>query len=122
MRAYWGRKRDQNERDIVAALEQAGLTVVRHFGKGEPDLFVQEWSRTSYVALEVKRPAVRGRLTAQQSAWAGPRYIVSHCRDALFAAGVPESEHLAISQRVVNRVILKQKGARDARHARGDRS
>lgn len=84
---------DTNQREIVAALRQAGAFVqsVADVGNGCPDLIVAYHGRV--FLIEVKDGA--GKLTADEAAWVAeferiggaPVYIVRSAEDALRAVG-----------------------------------
>ena len=96
-------RRDQNEPDIVRALQGAGATVTRLDGDGVPDLLVGFNGRS--FLLEVKLPlgprggvhhhghkGTRGDMTAAQvkwwDAWTGePAIVVRSPAEALAAIG-----------------------------------
>lgn len=86
-------KRDNNEGEIVAALEAVGCVVHRLSQKGVPDLLVgyvhpiSKLPRTTLI--EVKEP--RGKLTTDQEEWhalfIGEVHIVRTIDEALEAVG-----------------------------------
>lgn len=87
MRVGQSRKRDSNEKSIVAALEAIGVAVVRVSEKGCPDLLV--WSsRDGFRLLEVKSKA--GKLTPDQQVMRSrvPFTVVRSVEDALALYGV----------------------------------
>jgi hypothetical protein len=102
----WARKRDVNEKTIIAALRSVGATVQQLDAPGCPDLLVG--FRGVNTLMEVKQPGVdlpikrttrgvgqdeRGLNTKQQAWFAGwfgsPPAIVTTTAEALRAIGVP---------------------------------
>lgn len=84
------RRRDLNEPDIVDALKAFGRRVIRHSGRGEPDLFVQRKDGL-WVAMEVKRDAKAGFTPAQADAMTNghpPVPVVLNSEDAFRALGM----------------------------------
>lgn len=81
-------KRDNNEGEIVAALEAVGCVVHRLSQAGIPDLLVGR-NGVNYL-LEVKEH--RGQLTDDQEAffeeWNGNAYVVRCVEDALEVVGL----------------------------------
>lgn len=81
-------KRDNNEPEIVAALEAVGCVVHRLSQAGIPDLLVGR-NGVNYL-LEVKEK--RGQLTDEQEeffeAWNGNAYVVRCVEDALEVVGL----------------------------------
>ncbi len=103
MRSY-GRKRDDNERDIILALEAAGAHVQQLDGTGVPDLVVLFDGRLTLVEVKVpKRKDGKGKtresgteLTVDQAkwwaAWGDPKPSIVHNADeALVAIGALRS-------------------------------
>lgn len=86
MRVGQSRKRDANEPEIVAALEQAGVKVYRISGSGLPDLLCEHRGR--WLPLEVK--SERGKLTTAQAVafLASPFAIVRTKEQALRYFGI----------------------------------
>lgn len=85
-RGHAGRT-DQNHKEIVAALRQAGVLVasLASVGSGCPDLLC--CYQGSVTLLEVKRP--RGKLTKYQSQWRDngwPVHVVTDAYQAMCAA------------------------------------
>lgn len=80
-------KRDQNETEIVLALQYAGATVVRLSQKGVPDLLIG-FNGRNYL-FEVKTP--KGSPTPDQvtffETWEGNVHIVRNTEDALRIIG-----------------------------------
>jgi len=66
---YRKRNADQNQPLIVAALRACGASVVllHDAGAGVPDLLVGYQGHT--LLIEVKNPAIKGKLNARQIAW-----------------------------------------------------
>ncbi len=83
-------KVDDNQKAIVDALRQCGLSVLSlaRMGKGCPDLLVAD--DDSYFLIEVKGP--KGKLTPDQEAfiseWRGVVHICRTVDDALQIVGV----------------------------------
>lgn len=89
MRVGQSRRRDANERAIVAALEAVGMHVTRLSGPGAPDLLVRAPGASlrlgvGLYAFEVK--GEKGRRTAAQQDTGWP--IVRSVSEALAAVGV----------------------------------
>ena len=88
----WARKVDANQAEIVAALRQAGASVLvmHRLGQGAPDLAVGIRGETFF--LEVKTE--KGKLTPDEaefmSNWQGRYAIVRTPEEALRAIGVLE--------------------------------
>ena len=84
-----GNRRDDNEPEIVTALETCGARVVRLSVPGGPDLLVG--FRGATFLVEVKGP--KGKLTDRQVKWitdwrGGPVHVVRSIDDALRVIGV----------------------------------
>ena len=85
-------KRDANELEIVAALENCGCLVQRLSGGGVPDLMV--WAPLvddgKIVLIEIKMPKQRARKNPLQQAWRGkwrtagaPVFVVETVEEAI---------------------------------------
>jgi len=81
-------RRDNNEPQIVIALEACGCSVTRLSQKGVPDLLVSRQGVT--YLIEVKEP--KGKLTEDQEAfiwnWKGSVAVVRSVEEALEAVGL----------------------------------
>lgn len=73
------KRRDQNEPEIIGALQSAGVQVWQLSGAGLPDLLC--FSHGRYIPLEVKTRT--GKLTRVQAAASNPWPIVRSAEDAL---------------------------------------
>jgi Holliday junction resolvase len=82
-------RRDNNEAEIVSALEKCGCSVWRLSGKGLTDLLVGRAGQ-NYL-LEIKNPDAGGELTDDQvywhQTWRGRAHIVSTVDEALIVVG-----------------------------------
>lgn len=85
-------KRDENEGEIIKALEDCGATVVQLSGKGYPDLLVG-FAGVNYL-IEVK--ADKGKLTDDQftffESWNGQCEVARTAQEALRIIGVDTDE------------------------------
>jgi Holliday junction resolvase len=84
-------KRDANERAVTEALRQAGAVVVHVMRAGQPgapDLFVC-W-QGAWLALEIKQPSSRKRLSVAQQLFGRrtPIHVVCTVKDALAVLGI----------------------------------
>jgi hypothetical protein len=90
----YARRRDENEPEIVSALEAAGALVLRLNIDGAPDLLVG--FRDRLYLLEIKHPARTKAHRAHQERQAAFRALWPACRrvetpgEALRAIGLPE--------------------------------
>lgn len=84
MRVGQSRKRDANERAIIAALEAIGVRVQRVSERGFPDLVC--YSREGLRLIEVKSNT--GKLTLAQQAADWPCVVVRSVAEALALYGV----------------------------------
>ena len=93
MLSKYANTRDNNEPEIIEALEKIGASVEQLDAEGVPDLLVGY--RCANYLLEVKNPERRGspikQLTAAQvdffARWRGQRAIVRNINEALEAIG-----------------------------------
>lgn len=118
MRVGQSRRRDANERAIVRALRQIGVTIIWLSAPGVPDLLA--WTaREGYRLIEVKRP--KGKLTTAQQqtrALGVPFCVVTSVAEALALYGVasakgvvrkyhkargPKSAYIALAERRINK-------------------
>lgn len=88
-----GRRRDENESEIVAALQSIGIAVWRNSSIGQPDLNTYDrWAirRRGWLPIEVKRPG--GKLTKEQQAVydEAPFPVVESVAEALALFGVSD--------------------------------
>lgn len=81
-----GKKRDANEPEIIAALQDIGVTVVQLAGNGVPDLLCH--SRGIWSVMEIKSD--KGKLKPAQAALyqQAPFPIVRNVAEALALFGV----------------------------------
>ena len=78
-------KRDTLETQIVDALRLRGIFVVRLSDPGFPDLACWREGWAYIVPIEVK--SSRGKLTAAQQKYTGPRHVVRSVEEALAVFG-----------------------------------